>query len=94
MTVLADEGDQTEYEIIPISTAQDLLDLADQCHEDSWSVNKIAELQNDINLTGFSFTSIPIWNGIFRGNGGLGDDRCLPQRGEQHGHGESRQRRS
>ncbi len=85
MTALADEGDQTEsaeseetgetqtedveYEIIPISTAQDLLDLADQCHEDSWSVNKIAELQNDINLTGFSFTSIPIWNGIFRGNG-------------------------
>ena len=42
--------DVVETEYIDINTAEDFLAFADNCHLDSWSVNKIISLKQDIYL--------------------------------------------
>ncbi|MBR1853904.1 MAG: hypothetical protein IJ794_12315 [Lachnospiraceae bacterium] len=59
---------ETSSEIIYITNTADLLDLAEHCHTDSWSTDKTVELTQDILLSS-DFTSIPIFNGYFKGNG-------------------------
>ena len=54
---------------IDIYTADDLIELAENCHHEAWSSDKFVVLQNDISLEGTAFTSIPIFAGIFNGNG-------------------------
>ncbi len=50
-------------------SAQDLLNLADKCHEDSYSRGMNVVVSEDIDLTGSGFTGIPVFNGIFDGRG-------------------------
>ena len=59
----------TESTVIHIRTADDLLALAESCRLDTWSQDKIVELDADISLDGVDFTPIPIFGGEFRGNG-------------------------
>lgn len=45
------------------------LDFARSCTKDTWSVGVTAELTADLDLSGTDFTSIPIFQGTFHGNG-------------------------
>ena len=55
--------------LITIDSADDLIGLENNCHDDSWSVGKTVKLDADIDLTGADFRGIPIFNGKFEGNG-------------------------
>ena len=61
--------DVVETEYIDINTAEDFLAFADNCHLDSWSVNKIISLKQDIDLSGTSFVTVPVFAGVFDGGG-------------------------
>ena len=61
--------DAIVYETIEINTVEDFLAFADNCHLDSWSANKTVLLKQDINLSGTSFETIPVFKGIFDGGG-------------------------
>lgn len=72
MTVSEDgaEAEQEEArERIELRTAGDLIELAEQCHADSFSENKDVVLMGDIQLANSDFTTIPIFCGHFDGNG-------------------------
>ena len=62
-------SDPVETENIYISTAEEFLEFADNCHLDSWSVNKIVYLKEDIDLAGTSFKTVPVFAGVFDGGG-------------------------
>jgi len=55
--------------VIYISSAKDLISLAKKCSLDTWSRGKTVILCNDIDLTGTEFTSIPVFDGTFDGQG-------------------------
>lgn len=66
------ENEDTEekvMETIEISTAEDLENLAGKCHIDSWSTDKIIKMTADIDLAGSNFVNIPVFRGVFDGNG-------------------------
>ena len=63
MTVFAEE--KTIY----LETAEDVLELAEQCISDAWSQGKTIVLNNDINLSGTAFKGIPTFGGTFLGQG-------------------------
>ena len=58
-----------EYEEISIGTVEELIDFADKCRLDTWSVNKKVVLTDDISLLGKDFSGIPTFGGIFDGQG-------------------------
>lgn len=58
-----------KYQEINISTAQELIDFANHCYVDSWSSDKMVRLKADIDLTTQSVVTIPVFNGIFDGEG-------------------------
>lgn len=62
-------ADITELTDIYISSVDDLIALADNCSLDIWSRDKNVILKEDIDLGGSSFKYIPIFGGIFDGNG-------------------------
>lgn len=66
-------ADQTARQIpenaILISTPEELLELAENCQVDSWSVGKTVVLNNDIDLLGYEFHGIPTFGGTFIGKG-------------------------
>lgn len=67
----ADE-DMTEgesWDVIRIRTDDDLKELAKNCALDTWSKNRYVLLEEDIRLINSDFTTIPVFNGIFDGNG-------------------------
>ena len=61
--------DVTELTDVYISSVEDLITLADNCRLDTWSRDKNVILNADIDLNGSSFKYIPIFGGIFDGNG-------------------------
>lgn len=61
--------EELEVETIEIATPQDLEQLAENCHIDEWSRNKIVSLTTDIDLAGSEFLNIPVFSGTFNGNG-------------------------
>lgn len=63
----ASDVDYMEY--IDINTADDFLAFAENCRLDSWSINKIVTLKQDIDLTNTSFDTIPVFAGVFNGGG-------------------------
>lgn len=69
--IYAEEETKEEitYEEIKISTAEDLVALADKCHSDSWSTNKMVTLTQDIDLSGSEFSYISYFDGFFDGKG-------------------------
>ncbi len=68
-TVRAAESPVSGFTEIDISTQAELIEFAENCHSESWSYDKYVVLKNDINLTGDEFTGIPIFSGLFDGNG-------------------------
>ena len=69
MYVQAAEDRADSYTRIEISTADDLIELERNCHDEAWSADKYVVLKNNISLAGSEFTSIPIFSGYFNGNG-------------------------
>lgn len=57
------------YEIINISTAEELTELSQKCSLDVWSRDKKVVLQKDISLKDSDYSPIPTFGGIFDGNG-------------------------
>lgn len=58
-----------ENTYIYLQTAADVKDFADKCTIDSYSVDKVAVLQSDIDLSTVDFTGIPYMNGTLDGAG-------------------------
>ncbi len=58
-----------DIEEIQIGTAEELIDFAQKCSLDTWSVNKKVVLTADINLLDKKFNGIPSFGGIFDGQG-------------------------
>lgn len=54
---------------VTIGDESAFLDFARSCTKDTWSVGVTAELTADLDLSGADFTSIPIFQGAFHGNG-------------------------
>ena len=68
------EETEAEAPVIPedaiyLSTAADILSLAENCVSDVWSRDKVVVLQNDISLNGIAFMGIPTFGGTFLGQG-------------------------
>ena len=57
----------TAQETVHISTADDLMQLAENCRLDSWSQNRTVALDADIDLTGVVFPGIPSFGGTLEG---------------------------
>lgn len=66
---VSQNAEETEMESIEIRTVDDLLEFADQCHIDSWSENKHVTLKKDLDLSGMEPPMIPVFAGIFDGEG-------------------------
>lgn len=70
VTALAEEAqDSEEGTTLRIARQQQFLDFAESCRLDSYSRNLSVILLTDIDLTGVDFSGIPIFCGIFDGNG-------------------------
>ncbi len=70
--VLAAEAEQEEtqpWTQFHISSPEELVVFAENCRLDSYSQNLDVFLDNDIDLTGIGFASIPTFSGSFNGNG-------------------------
>ena len=67
----ATEATQPEevFETIYVEDADDLLELAENCRLDTWSLGKLVVLRADISLDNVDFLPIPSFGGIFDGNG-------------------------
>lgn len=55
--------------VIEIAKAEDLLELAEKCTIDTFSIGKTVNLTANISLLGIDFEGIPYFNGTFLGNG-------------------------
>lgn len=64
---LAEADASAMQETFHISTADDLLQLAQNCRLDSWSQNRTVVLDADIDLTGVDFEGIPSFGGDLEG---------------------------
>ena len=58
-----------EGTVVKISSAEDLVALAENCRMDSWSRGVTVVLTRDIDLGGTPFSPIPTFSGVFEGNG-------------------------
>lgn len=54
---------------IQISTVEEFVELAKDCKTDSYSKGKIFSLQNDLELSEVDFMPVPVFTGVFNGNG-------------------------
>lgn len=61
-----EKGSFTE---ISIKTPEELLEFADQCVFDTYGDNKKVFLENDINLHGYEWKPVPVFGGVFDGQG-------------------------
>ena len=68
-TVSDENQNERKWEVITIHTDDDLKELAKNCSLDTWSEYKYVRLEEDILLINSDFTTIPVFNGIFDGNG-------------------------
>lgn len=58
-----------ETTTIYLSTPEDVLELAENCRMNTWSLDKVVVLENDIDMTGVEFAGIPTFGGTFLGQG-------------------------
>ena len=65
----AEETEETFQTRVQIASAEDLLQFAENCRLDSYSVHMLVTLEADLDLTGCPFTGIPIFSGTFDGQG-------------------------
>ncbi len=68
-----------------ISSAKDLISLAEKCRLDSYSINLTVTLKNDIDLKNSEFEYIPYFSGTFDGNGHTIKNFRLEKNGSQMG---------
>lgn len=74
-TLLPDRilADNTAREIpedaIYLSTPEDVVELAENCKVNTWSVGKTVVLKNDIDMSKQEFSGIPTFGGVFIGKG-------------------------
>lgn len=79
------EGYATEpYEILHITSVEELQDLADACVYDEWSGDKRVLLDKDLDLGGRELI-IPVFGGIFDGQGHTVSGLTIQQEGSQLG---------
>lgn len=64
-----EEPEEQEKEIIEIRNTKDFLTFAENCYIDEWSSNKRVLLQEDIDLTDTDFGTVPVFAGVFDGQG-------------------------
>lgn len=64
-----ENGGTNDRELIEIYTADEFLAFADNCHIDSWSLNRRIVLKEDIDLSGMEAPVIPVFAGTFDGEG-------------------------
>ena len=72
LPVCAEETEeQPEIAVVEfkITTAEDFVAFAENCRLDSYSQNLAVTLEKDIDLSGVSFESVPIFSGSFDGGG-------------------------
>ena len=70
LAVLMGAGSQkSDPSTIHIRNAEDLMELSESCKYDAYSRDKTVLLDNDIDLTGATFTPIPTFGGVFNGQG-------------------------
>ena len=70
VTESTEEAEQeTVWETIYVKDEGDLLELAENCRLNTWSVGKLVVLKADISLENTDFLPIPSFGGIFDGNG-------------------------
>lgn len=62
-------GYASSYTIVYITSADELIDFSKECSNDAYSIDKLVILKNDINLSGYEFSPIPVFSGIFDGGG-------------------------
>ncbi len=71
--------------VIEISTAEELIALAEACRLDVYSLGKIVELKANVDLSGYDFSGIPYFNGVFNGNGYTISGLSITEKGSQVG---------
>lgn len=70
LPVRAQEEGEKEYETeLSITSARDFLRFAEKCRLDSYSEELKVTLRADLDLEGAEFEGVPIFSGIFDGNG-------------------------
>lgn len=73
--VYADNREESSEEmiasddLIEIASVEALVELAESCKMDAYSIDKRIELKSNLNLAGIEFAGIPYFNGVFDGNG-------------------------
>lgn len=66
LPAFADEESEPQ---LSITTAQQLMEFAQNCGKDAYSKGLVVSLDADVDLTGLDFESIPSFSGTFLGNG-------------------------
>mgnify|MGYP002515414430 FL=1 len=64
-----DAEEETVWEVVEINTAEDFLSFAANCTVDAWSADKRVILNADIDLSDTGFGAVPVFTGIFDGQG-------------------------
>lgn len=65
--LLTEETENTVF--LDISGTEEFLAFAERCRLDSYSLGLIVTLKKDIDLSGTNFSGIPIFSGVFLGDG-------------------------
>ena len=58
-----------ETEVVTLATVEDYLEFAASCTLDTWSMGKTFVLEADLDLTGRECGAVPVFFGVFDGNG-------------------------
>lgn len=64
----SEEAAETTATVLQISTVEDFLKFAENCRLDAYSQNLSVSLEKDLDLSGYEFAGVPIFNGTFEGN--------------------------
>lgn len=63
------EEDESNEDILEISSLEEFLEFAENCKYDSYSLGRTVSLVSDLDLSGVDFDGIAYFNGVFAGNG-------------------------
>ncbi len=69
LTLSTDTAVVSNNTVVHIDSADDMLELSSKADVDSYTKDKTFILTKDIDLMGYKFTNIPVFAGVFDGNG-------------------------
>ena len=69
LPMMAEGTETTDTRFVRIVNQKNLEKLAENCRLDSYSRNLVVSLEADLDLEGSDFGGIPVFCGVFRGNG-------------------------